>query len=451
MKVSDRFFLRLPVILYLYPTVALLFLRSENALFLGRYSLFIAALLLFSLLALFSYWASERLASSLGGVLRGFAYLSLYTLTIVSVTNFGFSQLPFITAFMVFERILIVFALLFGALELQGRKLSRIANTYLVLGVFFSVVPALDLSLSTYRFFAEQMNRPMLKTTDHSQERSDHQKARVERSDFRAANDGVLHFDGDYLKRFPFKNDDWVIIGDSFVWGVGVKPSETFSNRLNEFASKSSGIAVHALGFPGGGVADYLDLIRMLEGRRELGRIVLSFYLNDMPFDTMSNPVVQAFTFAIDRSSIGIQFLANLCLKFSLLVNPNLLSFDYYAQVVRNFDPKSFSFDSRWKHVEQHLREIHRRATEISSQQPVFLLLPLLEDYSQYRLEDAHSRLLKMAKGIGYETVDLYPVFKNKIGDGRKIAVKKDDIHFNAIGHEWVAETLRERFFRVSR
>lgn len=463
----NTFFLRLPLVVFLYPTIYLIFLHSPNAFLLGRYSLFQVLIFATSIVGIVLSWLGEIKAQ---WILTAVSFVIFYGLSIISITNLAIGTIPLIGYVFALERV----SILMGIIALivknmrQGKELA--VNMLVSLFIPLAVIPLLDLSLNSYMLFLNLRGKNLEQKTgslDNFNQTStaDTSKANalvssneppiniqnkfhppsqaqavpkdVSKNSFRGANLNYS-FNPDYTSRFPLNKGDWIIIGDSYVWGLGVSPEQTFTNQLDPLVFKSKGQHVHALGWPGGGLDEYLGLIKLLEPQKELGQIIISFYLNDMPYDTQRSPLEYLLTFGLENASYGIRFIRDKLLQAGVVKS----NFSYYEQMVFNFDPRAFSYESRMGHVKSRLNEIYQLAKASSLNQPVLLIFPILENFSNYKLANAHSEISKIGNSIGFKVIDFYPIFRETFSDGTKITALPGDIHFNAEAHKYVSETI---------
>ena len=65
-------------------------------------------------------------------------------------------------------------------------------------------------------------------------------------------------------------------------------------------------------------------------------------------------------------------------------------------------------------------------------------------NFYDYPLNEAHEDLRKTGDRLGYEVIDLLPVFKEKLGDGARYRLPNDN-HFNAEIHNLIANILKQK------
>jgi hypothetical protein len=257
----------------------------------------------------------------------------------------------------------------------------------------------------------------------------------------------ILAFRHDYdLDAIPPQG--LVLIGDSFVWGQGVGELETLGARLEQRlrdtpTGTGAATKVYSLGAVGGGLRTYLATLAALPAGRTVGRIALVFYINDMP---PAPRLADSFRSQMITLGVGAPTLRVAGDLAARALTPTLD--EYYARLVADYDPGEPTFDSRWNALSRQIEEFRVLATQRSSAPPLFVILPLMVDFARYPLADAHVRLAGLGARLGFEVVDLLPVFSTQIGDGRRHLVSAEDNHFDAFAHDVVAQVLFDRLAR---
>ena len=232
--------------------------------------------------------------------------------------------------------------------------------------------------------------------------------------------------------------DALVLIGDSFVWGQGVEVSDTFGVQLErQLRQAGRPTAVRSLGSVGAGLRTYIDVVSSLPSDRKVDRIALVFYMNDMPAaprltDTFRNQMI-----TLGVGSPTLRIAGDLAGR---RLTPTLD--DYHAQIASDYDATDPTYPARWEALSRQLREFAEKATARSRGTPLLVVLPLMVDFAAYPLGEAHDRLGELGRGLGYDVVDLLPVFREELGDGRRHLVSPQDNHFNPATHTVVARVM---------
>lgn len=229
-----------------------------------------------------------------------------------------------------------------------------------------------------------------------------------------------------------------VLVGDSFVWGQGVAADETLGAQLEQrLAASGRRAPVYSLGVVGAGLTTYLDVAAAIPADRRARRIALVFYMNDMPpaprmADTFRNQMI-----TLGVGSPTLRIVGDLAGRS---LTPTLD--DYHARVAADYDASAPTFAGRWEALGAQLGEFADRARSRSAEPPLFVVLPLMVDFGAYPLSEAHGRLAALARTAGFEVIDLLPVFRAQLGDGRRHLAAAGDNHFDAFTHGVVAQSL---------
>lgn len=393
-----------PYASFAYPLIGLVLSRSEVPIVVGRYSPFLAAILL-GCVAIYAIAlaAHARRMHSVGAL----CLIALAVATVAVPSSNAGQRLPAIGLVLPAVRLLCGLALIVHAM----RHLRRAAGVAVGLGATLVSFAALDAAITVVT-----RNRP-----PHAQ----------------ALERGFRHvYD---LSSLP--DDAIVLVGDSFVWGQGVLAHEAFGARLEQrYAAGVRPRKVYSLGTIGGNVGRYVRTIALLPPNRQVDRIVLSYYVNDMPPAARWTESIRNQLIALGVGAPTLRLVADV---IGERMTPTLA--DYNAMVIGDYDPAEPTFDSRWSTLEQQIAGFHAEAAVRSRGKPVFLIIPLMVDFRRYPLESAHSRLASLAHARGYEVIDLLPLFRERLGDGTRHLAADDENHFDAVTHELVAAALQAR------
>jgi hypothetical protein len=232
--------------------------------------------------------------------------------------------------------------------------------------------------------------------------------------------------------------DDVPVVGDSFVWGAGVSPQETFVAQLQGLVNASGGRArIYNLGRVGAGLPEYDEVLRRLGRKR---RTVVCFYMNDMPERITLVKKVREALYSAGRTSLLMRVAGDL-FGVSLYSDAHA----YTAEIVRDYDPGDSTFGARWRELRRLLDETAREAARGAAERPLLVIFPIVCDFRAYPLERAHAALASEAAGAGYEVLDMLPEFRRVFPDGEAHLVAGN--HFDAAFHRRVAEVLAEKLF----
>lgn len=230
---------------------------------------------------------------------------------------------------------------------------------------------------------------------------------------------------------------DIVIVGDSHLVGVGMYSYERFSTKAGALLKeRDPDSRVISLGNAGAGLDDYLDILNYVDSSQKVKRVILAFYMNDMPIDKKWLDQFRNSLISIRQSSQLAGFLGDVIGK-RLIPSVNR----YHDYIVESYDKNSHTYPARADFVEQRLSEFYRMAKERSTKSPVLMIIPLMVDFQNYPLSEAHSELRHVAQTQGYSVLDLLDVFTEKITHVNDYLLPGDS-HLNPLGHTLIAEEI---------
>jgi lysophospholipase L1-like esterase len=399
-----------PFLAFAYVVAGLMAARSEAPIVFGRYSYQAAALIAVCLLMYLAVAAALRRRDSESadqGLVMGLALVTLVALTFVVTGSNAVQRLPLVEYVLPAVRVLAAVALI-ALVAARARAAGAPAGPLLGASMVLLVWASGDFIIA-----AATRNAP-----PHAQASS---------LAFREPVD---------LRALP--RDAVVLIGDSFVWGQGVEVHETFGAQLEgRLRERGRTARVQSLGVVGAGLRTYLDVVASLPRDRPVDRIALVFYMNDMPAalrltDTFRNQMI-----TLGVGSPTLRIVGDLAGR---RLTPTLDA--YHAQVARDYDAADPTYPARWATLGRQLREFAEQAATRSRGTPLLVVLPLMVDFASYPLGDAHERLGDLGRELGYEVVDLLPVFRDELGDGGRHRVSPQDNHFDPATHAVVARAL---------
>ncbi len=397
-------------LLYLYIVFGGIFARSQVPVILGRYSPFLAAFnawnLFLCVLFITGYARFWRIC------LEGF-YIAVVASTFVAPFNGELNQMAGLTLALPLIRLFACIGLLLVEFERYRRSRRPPSGLILGLAAIVATFTVIDFGLAGYEAVSAR-------------------ETRTSKANPKYRDDYVLA---------DITPQDIVLVGDSFVWGQGVKKEERFGDRLEQSCAHSGRqTKVYSLGTVGDGPAQYIRDMQELPGQVRAGRVVLAFYMNDMPPIPSGQDLVMGLCTVLRRSSMTLGLIGD---KLAKLFVPDIDA--YHDFVVRCYDHKHPTFQTRWGQLQSQLTEFQQLAARHCERQPLFVILPLVVDYHGYPLEQAHHELAELAIQCGYEPLDLLPAFRDKLGDGTPYRVGPNENHFDARGHRLVAEALWEK------
>lgn len=401
-----------PFILYLVPALAGFFAVSESASILGRYSLFLAALNVFNLLFyVFIVWAfrQERY------IIKQLVYLLVILLSFIAVGNTAISELPFIPMVLPLLRLLAGWAIVLTAFQRHRQVSQARIGIFLTTAAVVVLLAIADLGL----LFYAQVTKPN-KGYDLFAYRTNYSLSDI-------------------------RPDDIIIVGDSFVWGAGVKVEERFGSRLQEYFAKNGLTAkVYNLGIGGAGPSEYLRIISSIPDKVKARQIILAYYLNDIQLEQSFKVRMGSLLRSLGKTSLSMVFIQDMLQRGWVNTScPDVAC--YHRLIVKAYDKNAPTFKKRWARLASQIRRFRELSSAHSDSPPIFMVIPIMDDFRNYPLENAHRELVGMALEAGYKVIDLLPLFSEKLVDGSKYRASINDNHFDARVHALTAGILEEQ------
>jgi hypothetical protein len=398
-------FLALPFIVYLYPAVALLTAKSNTPIYLNAYS---ANLLLLNVITVLVYAAFLfGLIARLYPIQFG-AVLFLAILPLVA-TNNSVLNLPGFNATTQIARIFSGFALIVMAFLADKHKRSRLSGISLCVGAIVAFGALTDFGFASI----SELLRTDKATQIYRQYRIAYDLAKV-------------------------TDRDIVLVGDSFVWGSGVRADQRFGYILERrLDSEGKGARVYSLGIIGADVEGYIQQIQDLPPTSKVKQVVLCFYANDMPPRVNPQDTLQQVATSIGRKSVTLSMLVNL-FQFSMTPTAEV----YAKLLLTHYAEDDGTFDFRWTQLEQEFREFFHLAAARSIKRPMIMLLPMLVDFGRAAFDEPMRRVGDLAARVGFDVVDTMPAFRADGGKAEAYRAAPNDLHLNEHGNRIVAEVL---------
>jgi lysophospholipase L1-like esterase len=402
---SQIILLGLPFIIYLHPAVALLTAKSTVPVFFGLYS---ANLLLLNVFTVLIYGAFVFGLVINSHSIQFCAVFCLAILTLVAANNSVFN----VAALDVICQVARTFAgLALIAVALFAGKRERIwlSKISLIIGAILAFSAITDFGFALVSRF--------LPTDDVT---------RVYRQ-YRLTYDLAKVID-----------QDIVLVGDSLVWGSGVRTEQRFGDILEHLLNaEGKRSRVYSLGITGADVKGYIQQIQDVPGTSKVKQVVLCFYANDMPARVNLQETLQQVAESIGRRSVTLHGIADL---LQLWMTPTA---EAYANVLlTHYVEDDGTFAVRWNQLERELREFFQLAAARSINRPMIMMLPILIDFDRAAFDDPMRRVSNLAKHVGFEVVDTMPAFRAKGEKAERYRAAPNDLHLNEHGNRIVADVL---------
>ena len=398
--------LTLPFVFFLYPAFAMLVAKSEVPIYLNRYSwnLLLANIVNVAVYAAFGFGV---VAGRLG--LQSIAIFSLAVLTFIVFSSNSLLRLPAIEIIVQLARLSAGFALVVIAFQFHRSARNLLSKCCLVPGTLLGLAGLLDLS---WGLVAHVL--PM-------------DKSKQLPSSYRTPYDLT-----------NIQDQDIVLVGDSFVWGAGVRleqrPGDILQQRLQ---TSSFHPRVYSLGVLGQNVQGYIQQVKDVPLTRRPKTIAVFFFANDMPPRTNLQDSLQQLAASLGHGSVVMRLGIDL---FRIGITPT--AEDYAALLLTHFDEQDATFSFRWQQLEKELTELFELARERAQDQPVFVLLPMLVDFEKGTFNEPLDRVGELAERIGFKVVDTMSAFRRDGRTAESYRAKPNDLHLNERGNGIVADVL---------
>jgi hypothetical protein len=153
-------------------------------------------------------------------------------------------------------------------------------------------------------------------------------------------------------------DQDIVLVGDSYVWGSGVRADQRFGDILEgRLDAEGKGPRVYSLGITSADVKGYIQQIKDLPATSKVKQVVLCFVANDMPPRVNLQDTLQQVAASIGRGSVTLGMAVNL-FQFSMLPTAEM----YAELLLTHYVEDDATFDLRWKELEREFREFFQLA-----------------------------------------------------------------------------------------
>jgi hypothetical protein len=397
--------LALPFITYLYPAIALLASKSTTPVFFNMYSANLLLLNIFTVLIYGTFFLG-LVTGSLSIQFGAIFFLAI--LTLVAANNSVLNLAAFDAVTQV-ARIFAGLALIAVAFFAGKHERFWFSGVSLGIGTILAVSAITDFGFAS-------ISR-LLPTDDAAQ---------IDRQ-YRIAYDLAKVTD-----------QDIILVGDSLVWGSGVRVDQRFGDILERrLAAEGKGSRVYSLGITGADVKGYIQQIQDLPTTSKVKQIILCFYANDMPPRVNLQDTLQQVAASIGRRSVTLHVVVDL---FQFLVTP---SPEVYANFLfTHYVEDDRTFALRWKQLEREFREFFQLAAARSYNQPMIMILPMLVDFDRAAFDEPMRQVSNLARRVGFEVVDTMPAFRADGEKAERYRAAPNDLHLNEHGNSIVADVL---------
>ena len=237
-------------------------------------------------------------------------------------------------------------------------------------------------------------------------------------------------------KEIKSKSNSYKIafIGDSFVFGWGVKYEDTIGklieNKLNKIISCDKKIEVYNLGVGNYNSSQQLALFNELKEKLNPDFVILQHFIND------AEPYVkEPINFFLKKS-----YLFNL-FKSRILMRTKGSYKEYYDSLYR---------DKTWNGNKISLQRLNKEVVKISGKNLVTFLLPELREIKEIsNLKNAYDLRKDFFEKENIRHYDLRP-FLNAVSKGEEsnLWVSKEDSHSNAYANQQISTFISNTIYK---
>jgi hypothetical protein len=234
------------------------------------------------------------------------------------------------------------------------------------------------------------------------------------------------------------RDQDIILVGNSFVWGAGVRKEHRFGEVLERrLKTTDSQPRVFSLGLLGANVQGYIQQLQGIPASARGRQVIVFFYANDMPPRSNLQDTLQQLAVNLGRGSVTMRMLVDLT-RIAVTPNPD----KYASLLLSHFDEKDRTFPVRWLQLERELDDLFQLAKSRSHDQPALVLLPILTDFQKAAFDEPLHRVGQVAERIGFRVIDTMPAFRADGHAANAYRATPNDLHLNERGNWIVADVL---------
>jgi hypothetical protein len=228
---------------------------------------------------------------------------------------------------------------------------------------------------------------------------------------------------------------DYVLVGDSLVWGQGVAEGHEFGSVLER--RLESHRRVYMLGQIGTGLTRYAQSIEGIPAGRKAKRVVVCLYHDDFPAPERVLDRIRMFGAAIGSGIPSLRYVGEMVAK-AATPTPDA----YLERLATHYSPISIGYEKRLTQFRAELRRCYNAALMHSDERPGLLILPGLLDFEENRFGPGHNLVAAIGLDIGFEVFDSLEAFRQRNFAATDLWADSNDWHYNEDGHKIVASHL---------
>lgn len=206
-----------------------------------------------------------------------------------------------------------------------------------------------------------------------------------------------------------------VVLGDSIVWGHGLKLRDTFAKQLESMLNELSDQRFEVLNF---GVSGYstqqeVELYRVKARRYDPDLVIVGYFLNDFVESSVEGDAFKHLYYDIFSKSY---------------------LYDHLRRVIEGVSYNRFGYMGNAPPAQFDLREQFRLLESYrEGRKSLVVVFPLLVNFDNYLYAVDHRRVHDALRGLNYETLDLLDVFRGQNPESL-VLTRQDRTHPNAFG-----------------
>lgn len=224
---------------------------------------------------------------------------------------------------------------------------------------------------------------------------------------------------------------EWLILGDSVTFGVGVEAEKTFPGLIQP---KFPSIKIWNTAVVGYSIQNYQQVLsRFLNRENKIKRVLLFFCLNDV--DSQTN----GFQKSEGHQKI-LKFLRRKSKLYLFLKNTiSDRSKAYFKNDFCMYDENNPSFISSMKIICAMHEKLKKNDVDFT-----VIILPYEYQFRKINIDvlKPQKLLTEFFQKTGIESCDLYPCFRGLGGDPKRFYLYGDGIHFSEAGHKVIFDCI---------
>lgn len=229
-----------------------------------------------------------------------------------------------------------------------------------------------------------------------------------------------------------------LVLGDSFVFGWGIRDSEDrFSNILE---AKLSNYEVINFGIIGANTEKELEILKEYGLKYNPDLVIMAYVLNDAEGLDSRKDFPVMYQHLIIPYEVG-GFLYQNSFMYYFIESRIFRIIDYLGLRQSYIDYLQFLYDEDSKYLKN--QKIYFKEFKELDIPILLVIFPINTDLKNYPLLKIHEQVKDLIEENGIEVLDLYEVYKDY--NEEDLVVSAFDSHPNELGHKLAAEAIYEK------